>query len=97
MFEGQTISDFFKWWLVEGAVRNQNPAPSTFRPKATCAAIKYYLTRLEPNTFFLDGKETRFIYILLAELGSIAHLDRLTVYLARPNQKKGNVSGSNLP
>jgi hypothetical protein len=57
-----------------------------------CAVTKEYISGWRGNyPWQLDGQNRQFIYLLLAELGSVAHMDRLTVYLSRPNLKKGAV------
>lgn len=65
--------------------------PSNPRPKVPCQLIEGYI--LDPNgpAWKLDGEDAPFVQLLLAELGNIKHLDRLTIFKARPNRKKGNV------
>ena len=93
VFEGQLIGIFFNQWLDKGKLDNQNPQPSSYQAKMPCSVTKRYISGWKSNyPWQLDGQNKQFIYLLLAELGSIAHLDRLTVYLSRPNLKKGNVS-----
>jgi chitinase len=65
--------------------------PNNPRPKVPCQLIEDSI--LDPNgpAWKLDGKDVQFVQLLLAELGNIKHLDRLTIFKARPNRKKGNV------
>lgn len=58
-----------------------------------------YITAASPGNFpwRLDNQPASFMQLLLAELGSISHMDRLTIYQARPNRKKGSVSRSPIP
>lgn len=60
---------------------------------------RFYITAADPTSFpwMLDSQPASFLQILLAELGSLRHLDRLTIYQARPNLKKGSVSIYNFP
>lgn len=51
----------------------------------------YIKKPVSPNSWVLRNKKVPFIQILLAELGNKATLDRLTIFKARPNYKKGNV------
>ena len=98
VFEGQMIGDFFSWWLDRGQVKNQQPTPITPQSRVPCQFTKDYI--LKGDAAFpwqLDGKKSPFIQLLLAELGSMAHPDRLTVMQARPNRKKGNIFGGDQP
>ncbi len=45
-------------------------------------------------TDIYGGIIASFVQVLLSELGNQAHLDRLTIYQARPNRKKGSVRPS---
>jgi chitinase len=95
VFEGLLIGDFFTHWLHEGKIVNQKPEAISPSKKLDCSWVKDYILDIDPqNLWFLDRGfvPVAFIYLMLAELGSITHLDRLTIFLARPNGKKGSVS-----
>ncbi|KAL7895963.1 glycoside hydrolase family 18 protein [Trichoderma sp. TUCIM 5745] len=93
VFEGQLISIFFNQWLDKGFFKNQNPMPSNPRPKVPCSFTRNYILKtVSPNSWVLLNKKQPFIQVLLAELGNKRTLDRLTIFKARPNLKKGNVS-----
>ncbi|KAJ4386833.1 hypothetical protein N0V93_009731 [Gnomoniopsis smithogilvyi] len=98
VFEGQLIGDFFSQWLATGKVNNQNPDPGTTATIIPCTWVSQYILSVPAgSTFTLDGTVRPFIQLLLAELGSIAHLDRLTIFMARPNRKKGSMFTGNQP
>lgn len=98
VFEGQLIGDFFNWWLDQGQVNNQLPTPINPQSKVPCIFTQTYITA-QNNAFpwRLNGQSVAFIQLLLSELGSIAHRDRLTIMLARPNRKKGSMFTGNQP
>lgn len=77
-----------------GKIVNQRPVPTGAAQKVNCTdwTKKWILKKPSPNPWILYKKEKAFIYLLLAELGSIRHLDRLTIFLGRPNRMKGAVS-----
>ncbi|KAJ8128780.1 hypothetical protein O1611_g4852 [Lasiodiplodia mahajangana] len=95
VFEGQLIGDFFSWWLDKGHIMNQNPPVTNPRTKVPCAFTEEYImeahTTKNAYPWRLDGNPVPFVNLMLAELGSIKHLDRLTIYQARPNRKKGSM------
>ncbi|POS72695.1 chitinase [Diaporthe helianthi] len=99
VFEGQLIGDFFSQWLHQGRINNQNPAPVNPQSKMDCFVTQTYITAANPANFpwQLDGQPASFMQLMLAELGSIRHLDRLTIYQARPNRKKGSMFSGNQP
>lgn len=75
-------------------VNNQNPDPGTTIPIIDCAWTKQFITSAPPgSTFTVGGVVKPFIQVLMAELGGVNHLDRLTIFVSRPNRKKGSVSG----
>ncbi|KAJ4152982.1 hypothetical protein LMH87_009497 [Akanthomyces muscarius] len=88
VFEAQIIADFFSNWLDSGKITNQRPIPSNPSPKMPCALSERYVWP-SSNDWKVAGKAEGFFKVLLGELGSIRHLDRLTVFLARPNRMKG--------
>jgi chitinase len=100
VFEGQLIGDFFSHWLDEGKIDNQLPMPSSPQPKWSCGrAIKYVFEDEDWEITNTNGKRIKapFFMVLLRELGSAGHLDRLTIFKARANGMKGGVrSGSPL-
>ncbi|RYP44871.1 hypothetical protein DL768_008713 [Monosporascus sp. mg162] len=87
VFEAQIVGDFFSSWLDQGQVPAQVPAPQSPSAILSCDWTKKYI--LAGLNWDLDGKKVPFFRVLLAEMGSLDHLERLTIYLARPNQKKG--------
>ncbi|PNY26741.1 Uncharacterized protein TCAP_03313 [Tolypocladium capitatum] len=98
VFEGQLISDFFNLWLDKGHVKNQNPVPANPAPKMACTAIDRYIrTPKTSYPWFLGEESASFLQLMQAELGCEAHLDRLTIFLARPNRMKGSMFSGNQP
>ncbi|RSL51633.1 hypothetical protein CEP51_015172 [Fusarium floridanum] len=94
VFEGQLIGDFFTEWLNKGKIVNQRPTPQNPTPKVPCSWTEQWILRAETSwPWQLDGKSRAFIFILLAELGNASHLDRLTIFKARPNGMKGAMFG----
>nr|WOD46715.1 hypothetical protein [Trichoderma atroviride] len=92
VFEGQLISIFFTQWLDKGFFKRQNPMPSNPRPKVPCSFTETYIKKtVSPNSWMLKNKKQPFIQVLLAELGNKEKLDRLAIFKARPNLKKGNL------
>lgn len=90
VFEAQLISDFFSRWLDKGSINGQVPDPVNPAMKFSCTQTEeHVLTDLNWNTPGL-GIDS-FIHYLMAEIGSEARLDRLTIYMARPNRMKGSV------
>ncbi|KAG5798604.1 hypothetical protein H9Q69_002344 [Fusarium xylarioides] len=96
VFEGQVIGDFFNWWLDKGYVRNQEPMPTNPQPKVPCSWTREWVRnkKTNPNWKIKLAQKPKirlasFAEVLLSELGSASHLDRLTLFLARPNRKKG--------
>lgn len=92
MFEGQLIGDFFTWWLDKGEINNQLPPPTTKTQRMSCDDTLEFVYSADIR-WKLPGdlNSTSFFKLLLHELGSIGHLDRLTVMQARPNGMKGSV------
>lgn len=90
------IGDFFTHWLAEGKIENQLPKPSKPKAKWSCTdAEKYVFGDPDKHWRFQNGRSnqaTTFFMILLRELGSAGHLDRLTIFKARANGMKGGVS-----
>jgi chitinase len=85
VFEAQLIGDFFTQWLDEGKIKRQKPETKNPQTKFSCESTLDYVLG---DTIW--GGET-FVQYLMHEIGSIEHLDRLTVYKARPNGMKGAV------
>jgi hypothetical protein len=76
-------------WLGQGKITGQQPAPVNPSPALKCTLIKEFVLRTDARW----GTTARtFFNKLLYEMGSVGHLDRLTIFLARPNGMKGNVS-----
>ena len=98
VFEGQIIGDFFSEWLDKGQVRKQNPVPPNPTPKVPCSWTREWIRAKKTNPAWTIKKHksapvrASFAEVLLSELGSEEHMDRLTIFLSRPNRKKGNVS-----
>ncbi|KAH7309224.1 hypothetical protein B0I35DRAFT_398631 [Stachybotrys elegans] len=99
VFEGQLIGDFFTFWLNRGHINNQSPMPSNPTPKLSCGTfLEQYLLRA--NTAFpwmLGPVRVPFIHLMLAELGSERHQNRLTIFKGRPNRMKGSLFSGNEP
>ncbi|KFY47830.1 hypothetical protein V496_10420 [Pseudogymnoascus sp. VKM F-4515 (FW-2607)] len=89
VFEAQLIADFFDKWLDTGKIYNQVPFLLAHTQKFSCERIKEYVIN---GLDWPGGKRNLgqpFIHYLLEELGSKSKLDRLVIYLARPNRSKG--------
>ncbi|OQE20207.1 hypothetical protein PENFLA_c017G00789 [Penicillium flavigenum] len=96
VFEGQLVGDFFTHWLAEGEIVNQTPAPTSRARTLKCDdSLKYVFNdKRWPSTDYRGKPVTlTFFYIMLRELGSNEHLDRLTIFKARPNGMKGAMFG----
>ncbi|KAM3426153.1 hypothetical protein NHJ13734_009626 [Beauveria thailandica] len=98
VYEGQLIGDFFSQWLDNGQVRNQDPPPKNPKQKVPCSWTDRWAKVADPsypwNILGLGGnsiKSASFVQSILSELGSDTHLDRLTIMLSRPNEKKGSL------
>ncbi|CAM1509829.1 Fc.00g001640.m01.CDS01 [Cosmosporella sp. VM-42] len=92
VFEGQLIGDFFDRWLVEGKLYNQLPAPANPTQKLNCKWAQDWILISDPTyPWKQGGGDVAFIQLLLSELGNMERLDRLTIYQARPNMKKGTM------
>lgn len=91
------IGDFFNWWLLQGKVPNQIQIPGTTQPAISNTPIRSnawitsWITASNAQWVGPDGRQTSFIKLLLNEMASEAHLDRMAIYQARPNMKKGAV------
>jgi len=93
VFEGQLIGDFFTHWLDQG--KASALAAQTSTAQVSCSNIKnLFLTAYRGSPWKIDGETVPFIEKMLYELGNIAHLDRLTIFMGRPNLRKGIVSFS---
>ncbi|KAI0190613.1 glycoside hydrolase family 18 protein [Astrocystis sublimbata] len=95
VFEGQLIGDFFNEWLETGMINNQQPQPANPTQIFSCAQTNQYVTSITTPTFTTQGKPGTFLQYILSELGSLDHLDRLTIYLGRPNRMKGTMFTGN--
>jgi hypothetical protein len=85
-------------WLDKGHINNQEPEPSNPTPKADCSFTKRYFLSWESGfPWQVDGVDRAFIHLMLAELGSETHKDRLTILKARPNRMKGSMFSGNQP
>ncbi|CAG8092001.1 unnamed protein product [Penicillium salamii] len=92
VLEAQTLGDFFTMWLGKGKITGQQPAPVNPSPALKCTLIKEFVLKRDAKW----GKPAQsFFNKLLYEMGSIGHLDRLTIFLARPNGMKGNMFRGN--
>jgi chitinase len=74
-------------WLGQGQIKDQRPAPDNPTPALKCTLTKEFVLKADAHW----GNKS-FFNKLQFEMGSIGHLDRLTIFLARPNGMKGNVS-----
>ncbi|KAH7120620.1 hypothetical protein EDB81DRAFT_666993 [Dactylonectria macrodidyma] len=95
VFEGQLIGDFFSEWLDKGEIVKQNPKPENPKPKISCSITEEWILSIQQpvHRWKLNGNNKPFIQLLMAELGNINHLDRLTIFKARPNAVKGRMMG----
>lgn len=72
-------------------IHSQLPRGGESKQKVDCELIESYMLN---GNYFEGGKGALgqpFIHYLLEELGSKTKLDRLVIYLARPNRSKGAV------
>jgi hypothetical protein len=94
VFEGQLIGDFFTWWLDQGKA-NAYAAKSSTSKNISCANTEILFTKFS-STFPWEnnGVKVPFIEQVLYQLGNEDHLDRLTIFMGRPNLRKGIVSPS---
>ena len=94
--EAQLISDFFGMWLNKGYVNKQPFTADGPKQRQSCTWITRYMTTVGQNAwpFQVHGKNNAptMVTVLSSELGNQAHLDRLALFMKRPNMKKGNVS-----
>lgn len=91
VFEGQLIGDFFTYWLDQGKANAQ--AAQTSTAKISCSDIEdLFTTSSSTFPWNIGGDDVPFIEQMLYQLGNIAHLDRLTIFMGRPNLRKGIVS-----
>ncbi|KAF4997450.1 hypothetical protein FGRMN_3814 [Fusarium graminum] len=103
VFEGQIIGRFFTEWLDQGFFNKQEPMPANPTPKAPCSWTDRWIKTPLGNPKWklkikgVDNTPVAFAQMLLAELGSEAHLDRLTLLQSRLNRKKGNFFTGNEP
>ncbi|KAJ5175398.1 uncharacterized protein N7482_001275 [Penicillium canariense] len=87
VFEGQLMGDFFTWWLNKGTIRDQIPPAINPTQVMGCSQAKDYVTA--DDIHWSGANSDSFFDHMLFELGSIGHLDRLTIFLGRPNGMKG--------
>ncbi|KAL9560669.1 hypothetical protein ACKAV7_015160 [Fusarium commune] len=103
VFEGQIIGRFFSEWLDKGFFNKQEPMPANPTPKAPCSWTDQWIKTPQKNPKWklkikgVDNTPVSFAQMLLSELGSEAHLDRLTLLQSRLNRKKGNFFTSSEP
>lgn len=84
------MGDFFTWWLNKGTIRGQIPPAINPTQVMSCSQAKDYVTA--DDIHWSDGNTESFLGQMLFQLGSIGHLDRLAIFLGRPNGMKGAVS-----
>ncbi|KAJ6001245.1 hypothetical protein N7522_006472 [Penicillium canescens] len=88
VFEGQLIGDFFTYWLDQGKASAQ--AAKTSTAKISCSDIKdLFTTSSSTFPWKIGNNKVPFIEQMLYQLGNIGHLDRLTIFMGRPNLRKG--------
>ncbi|KZN93935.1 hypothetical protein EN45_041220 [Penicillium chrysogenum] len=89
VFEGQLIGDFFTWWLDQGKA-NAYATKSSTSKNISCANTEDLFTT-QDNTFpwKIGIRSVTFIEQVLYQLGNVDHLDRLTIFMGRPNLRKG--------
>lgn len=100
VFEGQIIGIFFEQWLEKGNITNQYPKPDDPKRKVHTSFLDEWITK-GANSFpwklpykkrgNKKGEPFSFVEVLLSELGSIQHLDRLAILKTRPNGMKGSM------
>lgn len=77
VFEGQTIARFFMTWM---------PASATV-PRPSLWSETYILSTFASAPLYGQA----WVHLLFEELGSTTYQDRLTVFMSRPNGKKGQL------
>ncbi|KAF5676733.1 glycoside hydrolase family 18 [Fusarium denticulatum] len=103
VFEGQIIGRFFSEWLDKGFFKKQQPMPANPTPKAPCSWTDQWVKTPQKNPKWklkikgVDNTPVSFAQMLLSELGSEDHLDRLSLLQSRLNRKKGNLFTSSEP
>ncbi|RPA81152.1 hypothetical protein BJ508DRAFT_117192 [Ascobolus immersus RN42] len=102
VFEGQTLSYFFDHWLTKRELfkRRADEAPSKPDPNlwTDCAWQRKVFTTLKSTRFMTEdskGRPDDFASFVTKEIGSKASENRLVIFEARPNQKKGNLFKGN--
>ncbi|KAF4414954.1 glycoside hydrolase family 18 [Fusarium acutatum] len=95
VYEGQNLGQFFTEWLTKGQVHKQQPYPGTTNGKVDAAWIEAWIMSPGEDLPWVNpedpSEEFSFFGLLHAELGNIAHKDRLAILLERLNRKKENV------
>jgi chitinase len=86
------IGDFFTYWLDQGHLRGETLHDDQVFTKLSCDDTEKFIMAGDPNYPWSGTTQTPLIDTLLSELGNVAHLNRLTIFLATPNGKKGRVS-----
>ncbi|UKZ58865.1 uncharacterized protein TrAtP1_000187 [Trichoderma atroviride] len=92
-FEAQLISNFFTNWLDKGRLNDLDQFVYS-TPKMPCAVTKAWVNKVVPDFQILRNGvlgSAAFPQLLLTELGSQQHQDRLTIMLARLNGRKGRM------
>ncbi|SCO15302.1 related to chitinase [Fusarium fujikuroi] len=103
VFEGQIIGRFFSEWLDKGFFKKQQPMPANPTPKAPCSWTNQWIKTPQNNPKWklkmgrAGNQQVPFAQMLLSELGSENHLDRLSLLQSRLNRKKGNLFTSSEP
>ncbi|KAH0528005.1 hypothetical protein TsFJ059_002919 [Trichoderma semiorbis] len=95
-FEGQLIPDFFNFWLTKGKLNDIDPTVHYSPPLADCTFIDDFINNqdlfpIKTSNGLRRPYDAALPEILLSELGCSDHLDRLSIFLARPNHRKGSV------
>ncbi|PKK46869.1 hypothetical protein CI102_8377 [Trichoderma harzianum] len=95
-FEGQLIPDFFNFWLTKGKLNDIDPTVHYSPPLANCTFIDDFINNqdlfpIKNSTGLRRPYDAALPEILLSELGCSDHLDRLSIFLARPNHRKGSI------
>lgn len=80
VFEAQTIGRFFTLWLLNSAQRRRS-----------VIWVESYILTGRANWGNSHGLDNSFAHLVIDELGSKLHEDRMTVLLSRPNGHEGRL------